>query len=180
MGNESAIIIPILEVEPIVGPLRLRYDAAARLGVPAHITLLYPFYPATAAIDQIENLIAICASIEAFRFSFTEVRRFSATAYLHPDKSERFVQIVAALMEKWPDCKPYGGSHPEIIPHLTVADKVNAETLEEVERSLSRQLPIPCVAREVWLLTSDRGGLWCKAASVGLAANASERIATRR
>ncbi|MGA2101453.1 MAG: 2'-5' RNA ligase family protein [Candidatus Sulfotelmatobacter sp.] len=171
MGNESAIIIPIPEVEPFVGPLRLKYDAAARLGVPAHITLLYPFYPATAAIDQIENLVAICASIQAFRFSFTEARRFPSTAYLHSDKSESFVRIITALMEKWPDCKPYGGSHPEIIPHLTVADKVTAKALEEVERSLSHQLPISCMAREVWLLTSDHAGMWSKSACVRLAVN---------
>jgi hypothetical protein len=43
MGNDSAIIMPVPEVEAVVGPLRLQYDALARLGIPAHITLLYPF-----------------------------------------------------------------------------------------------------------------------------------------
>ena len=168
MGNESAIIIPIAEVEPIVGSLRLQYDRAAQLGVPAHITLLYPFCSPQAATGEIETLKHVCASIEAFSFSFTEIRRFPATAYLHPDKSERFAQITRTLVKKWPECQPYNGAFPDIIPHLTVADHVDRETLVAVEDSLRRQLPIQCVAREVWLLTSDHMGMWSKKAFFSL------------
>src|SRR5277367_3174305 len=74
MGNESAIIIPVPEVEPIVGPLRLEYDGTARLGVPAHITVLYPFCPPQTVGTEIETLREACRSIEMFPFSFTEVR----------------------------------------------------------------------------------------------------------
>jgi 2'-5' RNA ligase len=164
MANESALIIPIPEVEPIVGPLRLQYDKAALLGVPAHVTLLYPFRPADAAIAEIEKLKRLCASIEAFSFSFTEVRRFPTTAYLHPDQPERFVQITEALVKLWPDCRPYGGAFADIVPHLTVADKVDIKTLGEVESLLRLQVPIKCVAREVLLITSDEAGIWSAAA----------------
>jgi 2'-5' RNA ligase superfamily len=160
MGNESAVIIPIPGVEPIVGPLRLQYDGAAHLGVPAHVTLLYPFCPPSAVDVEIKTLRDICASVAAFPFSFTEVRRFPATAYLHPDKSEAFAQIIRTLVNIWPTCKPYNGAFPDIVPHLTVADHVDIETLKAVEDSLRRQLPIKCVAREVWLLTSDQAGMW--------------------
>jgi len=169
MGNESAIVVPIPEVEGMVGQLRLQYDAAARLGVPAHVTLLYPFRPAEALAGEIEALREVCAAIEAFPFAFTEVRRFSATAYLHPDKSERFVQMIRALVKRWPMCEPYGGAFADIIPHLTVADKVNIETLGAVDESLRSQLPIRCVANEVLLLSSDQGGMWSKRASFSLA-----------
>jgi 2'-5' RNA ligase len=170
MANESALIIPISEVEPIVGPLRLHYDAAARLGVPAHVTLLYPFYPVAAAIAEMKALRDLCATIAAFPFSFTEVRRFPATVYLHPDRSETFAHITRALANLWPDCKPYGGIHADVIPHLTVADKVSAETLNAVEEMLRHQLPLKCLAREVWLLTSDHAGVWSTAARVPLSA----------
>src|SRR5579859_5447303 len=164
MGNESAIIIPIPEVEPVVGPLRWQYDQASHLGVPAHITLLYPFYPPQAVAAEIKTLRDIYASIEAFPFSFTEVRRFPATAYLHPDKPETFVQITRTLVKKWPDYQLYGGAFPDIIPHLTVADHADSETLSTVEESLRHQLPIQCVAKEVWLLTSDHSGMWSTSA----------------
>jgi 2'-5' RNA ligase len=171
MGNESAVIIPIPEVEPIVGPLRLHYDRAAHLGVPAHITLLYPFCPTQTVSAEIKTLRDVCASIEAFPFSFVEVRRFPATAYLHPDKSEAFVQITRTLVKTWPDYKPYRGTHPDIVPHLTVADHVDIETLNAVEDSLRCQLPIRCFAREVWLLASNDSGMWSKKALFPLAAS---------
>ena len=160
MGNESAIIVPIPEVEPIVGPIRLKYDGAARLGVPAHITLLYPFRRPQDIDGEIKTLRDFCASIEAFPFSFTEVRRFPSAAYLHPDKSETFAQITRMLVKMWPECKPYGGVFSDIIPHLTVADRVDLETLSAVEVSLRSHLPVECVATEVLLLTSDDSGMW--------------------
>jgi 2'-5' RNA ligase len=169
MANESAIILPIPEVEPLVGPLRLQYDRAARLGVPAHITLLFPFCPPQAIADEVETLKDVCASIDAFSFSFTEVRRFPATAYLHPDKSEVFAQITKTLMKMWPDYRPYGGAFADIVPHLTVADKVDGKALSAVEAALRGQLPITCVAREIWLLISDDAGKWSRRAWFPLA-----------
>src|SRR5215216_5253276 len=41
----SALIVAVPEAEPLVGGWRLRYDDAS-LGVPAHVTLLFPFMPA--------------------------------------------------------------------------------------------------------------------------------------
>jgi hypothetical protein len=173
MGNESAIIIPIPEIETIVRDLRLKYDPAARLGVPAHVTILYPFYPPELAIGEIDKLRDIFASIEAFSFSFTEVRRFSGTAYLHPDKADAFAEITSMVVKTWPTCKPYGGIHSDIhsdiIPHLTVADHADSETLSEVEGSLHSQLPVECFAREGWLLTSDHAGMWSKKAAFAMA-----------
>jgi 2'-5' RNA ligase len=170
MGNESAIIVPIPEVEPIVGPLRLKYDRAANLGVPAHITLLYPFFPAHAVADPIEALREVCATLDTIPFSFTEVRRFPAVAYLHPDKAETFAQITRTLVTRWPDYRPYGGVHAEIVPHLTVAEGVNVEILDAVEEALRGHLPIGCEARTVWLMTSDEAGVWSRAAGFRMGA----------
>jgi 2'-5' RNA ligase len=171
MGNESALIVPIPEVERIVGQLRVQYDPAARLGVPAHITLLYPFRPAETAINEINTLRTVCAPIEAFAFAFTDIRRFPATAYLHPDRSQTFVEMTKTILNQWPDCQPYGGAFTDVVPHLTVADKVGRETLEEVEKALRPQLPINCVAREIWLLASDGAGIWSKAVGLKLASS---------
>jgi hypothetical protein len=164
MANESAIIIPIPEVEAIVGPLRLKYDPVAKLGVPAHVTVLYPFYPPQALDHELPAMAEIFSSIEAFAFSFTEVRRFPATAYLYPDKPNVFVKITTIVTNRWPRCKPYGGAYSKIIPHLTIGDQVDAETLQAVEDTVRPQLPIRCVAKEVWLMASDDGGMWKKKA----------------
>lgn len=85
MASESAIIVPIDGVGSVVTSLRRQYDKAASLGVPAHITLLYPFQSPPAAAEEIETLAGLFSKVPAFAFSFTEVRRFPATLYLHPD-----------------------------------------------------------------------------------------------
>ena len=171
MGNESAVIIPVPEVEPIVASLRLQYDRTASHGVPAHVTLLYPFCPPEIILGETEILRNICMSIEAFPFSFTEVGRFPATAYLHPDKAEVFERITKTLVNTWPVFQPYNGAFSEIIPHLTVAHGVDRETLATVERYLRRHLPIKCFAREVWLMASDHEGIWSRRAVFPLASH---------
>jgi len=89
---------------------------------------------------------------------------------LHPHRPEAFAQIIRTLIKIWPDRQPYGGAFSEIIPHLTVADRVGPEVLNAVEESLRPQLPIHCVAREAWLMTSDEAGMWSKMACFPLAA----------
>ena len=48
---ETALLVPVPAAEPSVGKHRARLDEAARDGVPAHITVLYPFLP-PAGIDE--------------------------------------------------------------------------------------------------------------------------------
>jgi hypothetical protein len=151
--------MPISEVEPIVAPLRWQYDKSARLGVPAHVTLLYPFSLLHVAEGKLEDLAELFRSIPAFTFSYVEVRCIPRTAYLYPDQPERFTIIIHKL-ETWSGCRLYCGAFPDVIPHLTVADEVDTQTLHLVQTSISSQLPVKCVAQEVRLLCSDDAGLW--------------------
>ncbi|MEO6407356.1 MAG: 2'-5' RNA ligase family protein, partial [Burkholderiaceae bacterium] len=72
----SALIVRVPEVEALVGGLRERFDASARLGVPAHITLVYPFVEAER-IDA-ALLVHIRTALEgaaAFDFALTRAER---------------------------------------------------------------------------------------------------------
>src|SRR5689334_3357003 len=90
MPNESTIIIPVPEAEPLFGTLRGTHDRVAAAGVPAHITLLYPFLPPATALDQRTELEKLFSVLRAFQFSLVDVRRFTATLYLHPNEAGRF------------------------------------------------------------------------------------------
>ena len=57
VSYESALVILVPEAEPVVGRLRQRYDPSAAVGMPAHITLNYPFLPGEPADTE------MCASI---------------------------------------------------------------------------------------------------------------------
>ncbi len=45
----AAVLVTVPEAESLVAPLRERFDASTALGVPAHITVLFPFMPPTTS-----------------------------------------------------------------------------------------------------------------------------------
>jgi 2'-5' RNA ligase len=148
--GESALVVPLPESEPLVGPWRERHDPAARAGMPAHVTLLYPFLApreVDAAVEQ--ALEEVVASRPAFPFSLERVGRFPGVLYLAPEPAEPFVELTEALVERWPGCPPYGGQFDSIVPHLTVAI---GDEPPELAAALERGLPLHATAREVALM----------------------------
>src|SRR3954469_6538384 len=93
MPAESGIILPVPGAEAAVGHLRRLHDPQASYGVPAHFTLLYPFADPSSVGETAGALQKLFRLIPAFEFSLVEVRRFPATAYLHPEPSAPFVQL---------------------------------------------------------------------------------------
>jgi 2'-5' RNA ligase len=162
MPRESGIILPIPEAEAAVGHLRRLHDPQASYGVPAHITLLYPFAHPSRVDEAAGALQKLFRLVPAFEFSLVEVRRFPATAYLHPEPSAPFVQLTEKLVHRWPEFPPYGGAFSLVIPHLTVADRVAADVLNAIDRDVSNHLPIRCRATEAWLMCSDEHGFWSR------------------
>jgi 2'-5' RNA ligase len=167
MNVESALIIAVPEAEPLVKEWRERYDWSAAQGVPAHITILYPFIPpqeiAPAVLAELQDFFA---QFSVFEFTLPELRRFPGKVlYLAPSPTEPFKALTQAAVEHYPDHPPYGGalSASEVIPHLTVADLVEAGQLDDIEREFmhqhSTQLPVRAAANEV-LLIENTSGRW--------------------
>ena len=70
---ESALIIAVPEAEPLVKALRERFDSSAAVGVPAHITILYPFMPPHKITPEVlAELRDLFAQFAAFEFALTE------------------------------------------------------------------------------------------------------------
>ncbi|MBD9668693.1 2'-5' RNA ligase family protein [Variovorax sp. VRV01] len=118
----SAFAVNVPSAEPLVGDLRQRFDATAKLGVPAHITVLVPFMDpqqiTPAVLDRAQHALN---RVAAFSFSMGRVARFPATSYLAPEPPEPFIAMTKALVDVFPDFLPYGGEHQSVVPHLTVA-----------------------------------------------------------
>jgi hypothetical protein len=51
-GDETALIVEVPAAEVVVGRHRAALDRAAALGVPAHLTVLYPFRPAELLVSE--------------------------------------------------------------------------------------------------------------------------------
>jgi hypothetical protein len=161
---ESALIIAVPEAEPLVKSFRERFDPSAAVGVPAHITILYPFKPPHEITPAVQvELRQFFAQFSAFEFTLAELRRFPEVLYLAPSPDDRFQSLMRAVYERYPETPPYGGVFSEVIPHLTIADVEQPMHLGEIEREfmqlLGAQLPVKAYAQDV-LLIDNRSGRW--------------------
>ncbi len=157
---ESAIIVPV-RVPVVVSRLRERMDPSAAEGVPAHVTLLYPFMPPDELRHDVRRTIEdIIAAEPAFPVVFSFVRRWPNLVYLEPEPAEPFRRLIRALSAAFPEYPPYGGLHEEVIPHLTVAQDQPDDYYAAAEHALPAALPIRDVVHEAWLIGHTPAQPW--------------------
>jgi hypothetical protein len=160
MTRRSALIAAVPEAEPVVAAIRLGHDWSAARGVPAHVTILFPFLPP----DEIDEsaLLELFANFTAFDFDLDRLERFEdGHVWLRPDPAQRFADLTAAVWRRWPKCPPYEGAFDEVIPHLTVSD---------TPLDLDLELPIAARTHEITLIEEDEpGGMWRTRARFALA-----------
>ena len=155
--QESALLIAVPEAEGLVSSWRASYDDAARYGVPAHVTILYPFV-APELIDEaiIARVRRETSSHRPFPFSLVAARRFNdKILYLAPSPDETFRMLCSTFYVAFPDNPPYEGRFEDVIPHLTVSDNAPGAVLDEAEHDVSRGLPLQCFASELLLMTGS-------------------------
>ena len=158
---ESGLIVVVPEAEPLVSDLRLQYDESARLGVPAHITVLYPFMaPSMISAEIIQQCTRCVRSFARFAFTIGSIGRFPAACYLEPTPAEPFIQLTHALWGEFPQFPPYGGVFPSVVPHLTIADG-NAQNAAIANAAVSSALasfgPVQSACSEVVLMENSSG-----------------------
>jgi 2'-5' RNA ligase len=155
----TALVVVVPDAEPLVGEWRERYDNAS-LGIPAHVTLLFPFVPTEVADDALlAELRALFATQSSFSFSLPRVDRFPDVAWLAPVPAAPFRSLTELIVSRYPDYPPYEGIHDEVIPHLTVG-MGGPELQDEIDAALTPHLPIHAEARQVTLLVEDDEGRW--------------------
>jgi 2'-5' RNA ligase len=158
---ETALLVPVPAAEPLVRDHRLAHDPVAPLGIPAHITVLYPFVPPDALDDALERAVAdVLADFSAFDYELRDVRRFDdGVLYLAPEPDAPFAALTNAFAARWPEHPPYGGGFDTVIPHLTVA-MANGAPVAAMEEELRAGLPVRTRADAVWLMEGKVGGGW--------------------
>jgi 2'-5' RNA ligase len=168
--NRTAVVVVVPEAQPLYDAWRHRWDPAP--GIPAHVTLLFPFRPA-AQVDEalLAELRALFAEVKSFDVEFGRVGRFEEVAYLAPDPAEPFVALTRALVDRYPEHPPYGDEgFDEIVPHLTIVNRVTPALRDEVAAALAEHLPVRAHVREATLLEEDEAGVWRSRATFALGA----------
>ncbi len=163
-ADESALVVLVPEVELLVAPIRSEFDRSALRGMPAHITVLYPFRaPGNLSSDLLDELRALFSGISRFTFRLCGTCGFPGAIYLAPEPFEPFDALTRTVATRFPDTPPYGGAFTLPVPHLTLAQKPPAPSLTDLAsrflESTNAKLPIQCTATEV-TLAIKRAGRW--------------------
>jgi 2'-5' RNA ligase len=168
MNYESILMIPVPAAEPVVEQCRSKYDPSAADGMPAHITINYPFVHDESnperTVDKLEKLFA---GFEAFNYSIASFDMFPNVLFLKPVPVAPFVRMIESVAQLFPDSPPYGGKYDEINPHMTIAQMDDKQRLESVKNEFlshcGEKLPIEAKADQIWLM-DNRPGSWKKLA----------------
>ena len=144
-----------------MGEWRLLHTYEAPLGIPPHVTLLFPFVPADELSDEVEERLArVLGGVESFDVTFARTARFPDVLYLEPQPSEPFTELTEAIAAEWPEHPPYGGAHDAVIPHLTVAEGEDEELFERITADVEPELPLRTHVSEAQLYAEDAAGRW--------------------
>ena len=156
----TALIVEVPEAEPLVAEWRAKHDWSAQHGVPAHITVLFPFVPVEHVDDVLlDELRRLFDQEPSFPFSLPRFSRFPEVVWLAPEPADAFSRLTELVFARYPKYPPYEGAHDVVVPHLTVGEGEVA-LQDEIDAALTPHLPIAARAEEVTMIVEDEAGRW--------------------
>jgi 2'-5' RNA ligase len=168
----TGLVVLVSEADALVQSFRRKYDPVAVKGVPAHVTILFPFmHPDALNEIVLAQLQHIALSNPSFDFALTGLGRFPTGIYLIPEPVQPFINLTESVHSAFPDYPPYEGQFLDIIPHLTLAHQEDQQLLDQIEHAFADKingaLPLRAKARHIVLMES-RQGRWRKHTTFGL------------
>lgn len=172
-ATETAIVAPVAEAEPAVGRHRRALDHSAAWGVPAHVTVLYPFVsPALLRSATMDTLRGTLRDVSAFDCVFSQVKWFGEdVVWLAPEPADPFRALTDAVWRRFPDHPPYRGAHPDVVPHLSVGSSRRGKLadLRRAAAEVGSALPITARIDRVFLIAGRNApGSWRTVAEFAL------------
>jgi 2'-5' RNA ligase len=160
MSGRSGVIVRIRLPAPLES-LRARHDPMAHAGVPAHVTLLFPFLATEDLTPAVRRRLAgVASEDQPFWVRFVSTRRFPGVLWLAPEPTGPFVDLTKRLAAAFPDHPPYEGAHADIVPHLTIAFGEEA-VLDRLERKAARAgMPFRRRVDAIEVIAEDGTGRW--------------------
>jgi 2'-5' RNA ligase len=172
-ATETAVLVLVPEAEPAVAEHRRHLDRAASWGVPAHLSVVYPFAPpADVDDDVLARLAAAVGTVAAFDCVFPRAEWFGADVlWLAPEPDAPFRELTRAVVAAFPAHQPYGGRYDDPAPHLTVGELRlgSAEELAAAELAVQAHLPVAArIDRAVLLAGRPERASWRPVADFAL------------
>jgi 2'-5' RNA ligase len=169
---ETAVLLCVPEADPLVGGWRKAGDPSASHGVPAHVTLLYPFLP-WERVDPgvLAELEWFFTGVDAFEVRFDDLGEFADHGVLYLDPvGDHLDELAGALARRWPETPPYGGAVEAPYAHLTVLRDDDPAVRSRAADAVRPGLPLTAVAARAALWACDEHGTWTERAVFSFAA----------
>lgn len=174
--EQSALILPVLPVDPLARPYRKQYTKDGAMGLPAHVTLLFPFFDQAAWTEERQSqLETAAAAIEPFEYQLIGLNRFAdkGVLYLEPDNQPALLNLIHTIAALFPQLPPYEGrvALAEIRPHVSIAAAETDAELDTIEaefrKAIEVSLPWTIKADQIWLVVTA-GGQWYRRVQIRL------------
>ncbi|HET6500456.1 MAG TPA: 2'-5' RNA ligase family protein [Amycolatopsis sp.] len=164
-ATKSAVIVPVPETDDLLARHHRALSAKPTAGVPAHVTVLYPFVPPSRiSAGTLDDIAAALAGMRAFDCEFSQVKWFDEeVVWLEPQPDRHFRALTEAMCKRFPAHLPYAGEHPDTVPHLTVIDSRTGdpESKRKAAADISAVLPVRARIDRVRLVAGDdQHGPW--------------------
>lgn len=160
MANPSediALIIPLRLPMPLE-TLRQRTAPGAGFGLPAHVTLLYPFASPEALDGNLRaNLGAIVSGHAAFSFRLADQGQWPGTLFASVEPDLPFRSLYTDLLTAFPAFPIQRGKF-DFVPHVTIAEGPFANAPEVINDPAWECLPTTLIAGFADLVVRDSGG----------------------
>lgn len=153
-GDDTALIIAV-RLPPALERLRQRGVRDAGQGLPAHVTLLYPFLdPSRIGPDVLTAIHRVTDRVDAFTYRLVGRGTWPGTLYATVEPERPFRSLFEALAAAFPSHPIYRGRFP-FIPHVTIADDVAGGDDDIAADPAWADLPVRLVARGADLLVRE-------------------------
>ena len=152
MSHPTAIIARIPEARSVIGEWRDELDPLKALGMPAHVTVLWPFRRmADIGPDTITRLRDVTIAEPSFTVRFDRIGWFGEElVHLVPDPTAPFRRLTRAIAEEFPEHPPYEGRFDEVVPHMTVG---HGGSHDRLHTAADHVLRAPAIVSDVTQLT---------------------------
>ena len=160
--GDTALVFLVPEVERAIRSWRSAHDPSAAEGMPAHITVLYPFIAEGDLREATLNeLKAVCDKWQPIEVEFAEFGHFPGVLWLNPN-SVQCLELITRVRDTFPQCLPYGRSDLKVIPHLTITDGASEQIVAQAQADIAPHLPPKAMISVIALMAFDGNGWVCQ------------------
>jgi hypothetical protein len=156
---ETAVVLLVPEAQALLDQVQDQTGGPSP-GMPAHVTLLYPFAPDPDA-GVLAELAFFFSGVDGFRLTFRETGEFPEVVYLAPEEARECTDLTMALTRRWPQFPPYQGNFEEVIPHLTLVSTPDEAVRARAREAAAGGLPIRAHVTEASLWARADAGWRC-------------------